>query len=239
MKIDVITVWPMGVDYPLYRRFIRNYRSQFNEVIIAFTKSYNGFDFRPFIKKTMETCKFMDALEAPGDWRDLATNVALGGSTGDNILFLEQDFMILSPTDFFRAITNPSFDMTCYREGTRLHPAMIRVRSDLVRMTKRDFATVPDKYDHFWTFFQDLDNLKIPLEVMILDEADNKNMFHHLAGFTHNYNLCISNDLKSLYKKAEFHEWNQKSIEADVEQEGRWMNVMEMVAKQTSPIALV
>jgi len=134
-SLDIVTVWPRGIDYPLYRQFIKQNRSQFNKVIIVFTESWNGNDFRDWIKKDMSDCVFMDSPNEAGDWRNIATNTALTVSDSSDILFLEQDFMILNPSEFFRIMKNGYFQMVCYREGARLHPAMIRVQSAIVKVT--------------------------------------------------------------------------------------------------------
>jgi len=67
---------------------------------------------------------------------------------------------------------------------------------------------------------------------MVMEDKDCRHIFYHLAGFTHNYNLCIANDLKNIYKPQEFREWNKKSLEADVEQNSTFKNTMEMVDRQ-------
>ena len=53
MKPDLIATYPTNCDYPLWRKFIKDNRSYFNNVIIAFSKGFEGFDYSDFVRVAM------------------------------------------------------------------------------------------------------------------------------------------------------------------------------------------
>lgn len=190
IKIDVIVSWPRNADYPLWRQFIRDNRKRFNEVIIAFTETNEGSDYRQFVRGAMEPdhCIFVEMQNPIGreDWRNIAVNNALLYSyNAEWIWFTEQDFFIKDVnfwTDFENALEH-RMQVVGVLDGDRLHPCSLFMTKEALSRTCRNFGIVPDKFDHFYLIQKDVFDLGLPTAIISNDR------YYHMAGLSHNMYL--------------------------------------------------
>lgn len=205
---DVIVSWPKNCDYPLWRAFIATNRSLLGKVIISFTETNMGHDYREFVKKSLfkYSVNFIDAPLPRGDedWRNLSVNRALLHSYNSEwIWFTEQDFLIINESLFWDEIylkVAMGFDVIGIAEQGRLHPACIFVKRDILNKTKKNFGIVPGVSDHFSLFQKDIENAGVKRAYL----ADEEGLgYKHLNGFSHNWRLA-SEGLEPNYKIDDF-----------------------------------
>lgn len=201
MKVDLLAAWPRNCDYPLWRQFVHQNRTRFEKVIIVFTETYSGHDYREFVIEAMknDTVEIVQSLPPTGDndWRDMAVNLGLNRVVSEWVWFTEQDFY---PSPQFWdevAQAEKSFKVLTIKEGSRLHPACIFVPMDLVLKTRRRFGITVNLHDHFFHFFTDLKLLTASF--FILDPE----RYRHMNGLSHNWSLLESGG-KITYKPEEF-----------------------------------
>lgn len=212
-KPDLITCWPVNLDYPPFRMFIHLYRHFFNKVIVSWTPMESMWDFRSEVMQDLlaHEVLFLESQARPNrDWRDLATNLALLASDSPWVLFMEQDFFIRSGGDLQKIwMKREHADVIGYKEGgTRLHPAFLLVKRSRIEKTDKDFSAYPDEgFDHFDKFTSQLP------KPLLLDnmEIENGTGYKHMNGLTHNFNLCMRNEVKHIYKKDEFLDYLDRS----------------------------
>lgn len=218
IKPDVIVTWPKNCDYPLWRQFIRDNRSRFNKVIIAFMEPNSGYDFKPFIQEAMwqDNIKFLDApIPRAGidDWRDLAVNASLLQSQSDWIWFTEQDFY---PCFGFweheiQWSENNKCDVIAAYQSTRMHPCCMFVKRMALDKTHKNFGIVPDKTDHFYLIQKDLEDNGAKI-----GKIDPKR-YHHYNGLSHNWRL-VSEGGEANYQTDDFVDWLKQSLTVNVPQ---------------------
>ncbi len=139
-SISAILTWPRSCDYPLWRQFLRNNRSLFNEVIITFMETNWGYDYRRFLKDVMKSdgCIFIDPpivgsgnvgsgnvgsgnvgsgnvgsgnVGSGNDWRNISVNSCLSVlHNAQYIWFTEQDFFVNE--GFWKWVNNRINNMT-------------------------------------------------------------------------------------------------------------------------------
>ena len=201
MKVDALVSWPKNNDYPLWRQMIHQNRNRFEKVIVVFTETYSGHDYREFVIEAMknDTVEFVQSLPPTGDndWRDMSVNIGLNRVVSEWVWFTEQDFFP-SPQfwDEVAEVEN-TFKVLTIKEGSRLHPACIFVPMDLVLKTRRRFGIIVDLHDHFFNFFTDLKLLTSSF--FILDSE----RYRHMNGLSHNWSLLESGG-EITYKPEEF-----------------------------------
>lgn len=206
MQADVIVAWPKSVDYPLFRRFLRENIHYFSKVIIVFTETNHGYDYRQFVRESLGDIHNVIFLDNPSivdeDWRDVAVNYALEYVDSDIVWFIEQDLIINDPKFIpWCLIQIGYYDVIGYMDGsTRMHPCNLWVTSEAIAKTNRDFGIVPGKLDHFASFFQDLK--RIP-NVKMLKLTYPSNSFYHMNGLSHNMTL-LENGEPITYQPKEF-----------------------------------
>ncbi len=189
-SIDVIVSWPRNADYPLWRQYIRDNRKRFNEIIIAFTETNEGPDYREFIQNAMEPdhCIFVRMQSCLGeeDWRNVAVNNALLYSyNADWIWFTEQDFVIKDInfwTDLENAIEH-RMEVVGVLDGERLHPCCLFFKKESLNKTCKNFGIIKDKADHFSRIQKDVFDLRLPTAIISNDR------YYHMAGLSHNMYL--------------------------------------------------
>lgn len=192
---DVIVAWPRNCDYPLWRYFIRQNRGRFNKVIIVFTETHDGEDYREFIRYAMEPDKCLILQSAPPrgdeDWRDKAIHTALNHVTSHWIWFTEQDFLITDPQTFWNKIHTESayFQLIGIAQQGRMHPACIFVTRPLLARTRQEFGIVEGKGDHFCKFQEDIEGSRANFTLLADEE---KFGYKHLNGLSHNWHLATS-----------------------------------------------
>jgi hypothetical protein len=216
--IDVITIHPRSIDYPLWRKQLEYFNAYFKKIIVTFTgKNFYG-DYSSFVREAIElhNIYFVEGRDTNGeeDWRNVAVNQALEVSNSDWILFLEQDFFWKN-NSFWEKILEAQkvYSVISFWEANRLHPAFLLVKRELLDKTRKDFGIIPDKLDHFGKFSQDIvaqiGNEGIgELEKLGLEF---KKDWYHLQGLTHNYNLCRDGNLATIFKRDEFLTYNYKA----------------------------
>lgn len=206
MNMDVILSWPRNTDFPLFREFLHVNRSLFQKVIIVFTETHQGDDYRDFLRYALaqDDITFVDIQPTPPgrDWRDIAVNKALEYSTGEWVWFTEQDFtgkpILFSEVE--KIMFNGYADMVGAYDSKRLHPCCIFIRRELLNLTSRNFGIVPDKLDHFGVLQQELERIN-PTQNPLPKE-----WYTHMNGLTHNMNL-IYHGQDPNYKPEEFKDY--------------------------------
>lgn len=206
--IDAIICWPKSTDYPLFRDFIEAHRHYFDKVIIVFTETNQGHDYKPFVREALADADitFLDSrpIEPEEDWRNVAVNQALDVSESTWVWFLEQDFMVTNH-QFWNLIVLHMLDSDAigWKDGaTRLHPACLLVKRQFINMTHRDFGIVPGKLDHFARFFTSL--RLAGAKIQKLDYPSD--LFYHMNGLSHNMALLERGE-EITYKPEEFYQY--------------------------------
>lgn len=187
-SVDIIVAWPRNCDYPLWRWFIHEHRSYFRDVIIVFTETYQGHDYRDYVQEVMnvkyeDNITFIQSPDIKGDedWRDVAVNAALEKSTGNWVWFTEQDLFVTHKA-FWPMMAKYMFNynVVAYKEGSRVHPANLWVKKEWINKTPKYFGIEKDRSDHFFKFYNALRlqgaNIKyIPYP---------NNNFYHMSGLS-------------------------------------------------------
>lgn len=206
--VDLIVCWPDNCDYPLWREFVKVHRDYFAKVIVVFTKTNQGDDYREFVRKVMadDNITFLESRPVTGDqdWRDVAVNQALEVSTGMWVWFTEQDFFVTNAA-FWAMIGRFMLekDAIGYKDGaTRLHPSCLFVKRSFINQTGKFFGIVPNKLDHFARFYTSLrltgaKIMEIPREVRGVE------LWYHMNGLSHNMSLLKRGE-PITYKPDEF-----------------------------------
>jgi hypothetical protein len=228
--IDVILAWPNSVDFPLFRKFLRDEVWRFNAVYIVFSQTNQGDDYEEFVRDQLRIpgIVLLDSppINSEEDWRDVAVNAALEISEAPWVLFLEQDFVILDKNDFWPKISaemETSDVIGEYDEGTdRLHPSFLLIKRSLVDQTSKYFGVVPDEMDHFGQFWQDLKAIPGGWLRGYLPP----NGWSHAAGLSHNLMLLARGE-KVTYKPAEFEVYLQLCLAADVKLDPRFVKMVQ------------
>lgn len=211
IKPTLITCWPMHLDFPLWRQQIHNNRNKFDQVIIVFTNHNVGGDYRSFVREAMkmDSIKFMDnrAVGGEEDWRDIATNLAINKSSGEWILFTEEDFFWKD--GFWDLIYKNSRNYECIHVSVqgRMHPCGILIKRSLLKKTCRDFSPIRDVSDHFSRIQNDLEKfnkLEVPQE-----------LWYHLGGLSQNMHLMM-NGQKVEYYPDEFIQYAKDCLSVTV-----------------------
>lgn len=227
IRPDIIISWPKSCDYPLWRQYIHDYRAQFNEIIVVFTETNQGYDYRDFIRKSL----FKDhvfTIECPAvgsgqDWRDVAVHAALLQSyNAPWIWFTEQDF--LPKATFWEQANlleiNGAEVIGVNDGGPRLHPCSLLIRREtLNQKTERIFAVVPDKSDHFSLIERDLGLNKALIEY--IDPIH----WSHMNGLSHNFSLITRGEIPN-WRKNEFDEYLKKSLKVAIPLDENYVKIV-------------
>lgn len=220
MMPDVIVCWPHTCDYPLWRKFIRDERSRFAKVLVAFTTNTQGpHDYRVFVREQIgDIADCFDSPDLEGrDWRDVAVNAALDRSTADWVWFTEQDFRIVKPELFWRGVEIFSeFDAILGWEDDvpRWHPSCLFVlRSIIEEDTSRYFG--PEPRDHFARFS---DELHREWDSWDIDE----DLWEHLQGLSQNHFLIDTGQTEGIFQRERFREYLRDCLNAGVTLDPFW-----------------
>ncbi len=186
---DIIICWPRNNDYPLWREYIREHRNFFNEIIIVFTETHQGDDYRDFVRQAMfeDHALFVDIAPFPAteDWRNVATNRAMLHSyNAEWVLFTEQDFM---PTtgfwnDVYSKIKGGS-KVIGILDGNRIHPAFLLVKREVLKGREWDFGVIPDKADHFAKVTKQIIDLGYKIDLV------DPEFWTHMSGLSQNFTM--------------------------------------------------
>lgn len=228
MKPDIIVSWPRNCDYPLWREFIRKHRAMFNEIIIAFTETHQGDDYRGFVENAMfeDYCHFIQPQEihAGEDWRSVAINSALLHSYNAQwIWFTEEDFYPLVSfwSEAMRMEKNGKRAIGV-TQGERLHPCSLLLRRDLLNSLDKNFGIVPDKLDHFGLIQKQLEQQKE--DIGIIEDTH----WMHYNGLSHNWTLA-SRDEQPNYKLEVFLAYLKSCLEVSVPLDNRFTFIAQRI----------
>jgi len=216
MKPDVIVAWPRHADYPLWRQFIHDERSRFDQVIVAFT-DHAGYDYSAWVVEAMtpDDITFIGTHAYDGrDWRDVAVNAALDVAEAQWVWFTEQDFIIRDSYWFWMQVEKwaPIVDAIGIEEpgGRRAHPACLFVRREMVNATSRYFGTVP--MDHFGAFTDELGVIHyLPAGV-----------YEHMQGLSQNHWLVDSGEEAGRFKMERFARYIEDCLGVTVPLNSDW-----------------
>jgi len=228
IKPDVVVCWPRNCDYPLWRQFIRDNRSGFNLVIVVFTETNQGQNYREFIRNAMQKdyVLFIENRQITGDqdWRNIAVNSSLLQSyNAEWVWFTEQDFIITDPVYFWGFVekaANAGNEVIAVKDAERMHPCCIFIKRGALNRTSKNFAANPPSHDHFGQIQKDIEALK--LKIKIIDKG-----FLHLNGLSHNMTLLESGQVPNYYPDI-FWSWLQESSHVPtVDLDSRFMQQVE------------
>lgn len=228
MKIDIVVTWPNNCDYPLWREWLNKNRLDFGKVLVTFMNANAIDDYRKFLVEVMTPDKITFLANRPllpgEDWRDVAVSTALSHTVSDWILFMEQDMIFPTQEEYtaiMKAISKhqDNFDVFGFREGERLHPAFMLVRKETLMLTTRSFAVVPNKHDHFYTFYEEL-QLK-GARICELPEL----FQYHMAGLSHNLTLMRRGD-EVTYKPFAFLDYLKRSLRVSVPLDDHYLDIV-------------
>ena len=234
--MDVIVSWPRNNDYPLWRQFIRNNRARFNNIIIVFTETYHGEDYKQFVRDAMFQ-DFVLCVDSPlpsgdQDWRNVAVNFGLLQSIhAPWIWFTEQDFF---PNDKFfddmAELELAGMDVIATYDQTRMHPCNILIKRDALSMTRKDFGIEPGVLDHFGKLQKDVESLELKVG------REPQDTYFHYNGLSHNWTL-ISDGQNPNYKPEEFDEYIRKCLNVSVPLNEKWLKIANryMTTKSATP----
>lgn len=214
-KADLIVVWPVNCDYPLWREMIRAHRHKFNKVIVGFMQTNDGTDYRKFVREAMrqDAVDFVEphAFNGGLDWRDVITNDCLKLSISDWIYFTEQDFFFKDKFwDTVDSMVNtPGVEYIGVLDGVRLHPCSLLIKRETLERTRKDFSVKPGVSDHFGLIQNDLDMMKATGFIMP------ENTYVHMNGLSHNFKLMTMGE-PPVYKKEMFDDYLRRCLGCQV-----------------------
>lgn len=226
MKSDLIIVWPRNNDYPLWRQFIRDNRTRFNLVIIVFTETNQGEDYRQFVRDAMASdyTLFIENRPITGtqDWRDVGVNGALIQSyNSDWLWFTEQDFIITDEVKFWGYVDQAEkdgFEVIAVKDADRMHPCCMFVKRTALDKTSKNFAASPPAHDHFGQIQKDIEAQNI--KTFIIPDG-----YFHLNGLSHNMTLLYNGEQPNYYPEI-FKDWLVQSGNVDVPQSEMFIALM-------------
>lgn len=234
--MDVIVSWPRNNDYPLWRDFIRKNRTKFNNIIIVFTETHQGDDYRRFVRDAMFK-DFVLCVNSPlptgdEDWRNIAVNFGLLQSLhAPWIWFTEQDFF--PQEEFFNEMHDlgeMEMDAIVTYDQDRMHPCNILIKRETLNKTKKDFGIQAGVLDHFGKLQKDIESLGIKIG------QENEHTYHHYNGLSHNWTL-LSSGQEPNYKPQEFQDYLQKCLQVNIPIEEKWLKIANryIATKKTTP----
>jgi hypothetical protein len=204
IKPDVIISWPKSVDYPLFRKFLKQERERFNQINIVFTETHMSPDYSEFVKQSLfqNWCLFIQSPQVTGDsdWRNVAIHAGLQQSIhAEWILFLEQDFF---PRDGFweecERLIEEGCEVVSVFDQTRMHPCFLLIKRETLKTkTTKQFGALPPLYDHFGKIQKDLETNGATVG------AIHQRLWYHMNGLSHNWRLVAEGE-RANYKPDEF-----------------------------------
>lgn len=208
-KPTMCIVWPIHIDYPIFRYMLKKNVEFFKDIVIVFSDGHVGYDFRNFIKYDLPFAHYLKPYNKKSDWRDDAVYAITHAYLPiDYFLFIEQDFLI--GHGFWQKVLTSESPFIYYNQDGRIHPAFSIISRELVDKTSCDFSAHPDDgYDHFGKFFTEIKALENGVEIRELG-LENKKDFYHMNGLTQNY--FIFHNGGEFYNKEEFITYNYQSM---------------------------
>lgn len=185
MTTDLIVVQPDNLLFPVWNSWLESYHLLFNEIHIAIhKKNIDGWCFTDDIKENLLKIKNVRIHEPQEDittdWRNRAVNYCIDQSSGERLLFMEQDFFI-KKEKLIRALSSKK-DVVFVSVNGRIHPCFLLVKRSVVNGTSKNFSASPPDYDHFGLFTREIMHPVYSWES--IDDG-----WFHMAGLTQNYTL--------------------------------------------------
>lgn len=170
MKPDLIVCQTKACDYPLWRKWLKDYRDYFGKIIIYFNEN-NRFPYLDhFIHDALVdlgNIKFLD--QVPIDWgtqdfRDVATNEMLKHSNNNWVASIEGDFFAKDWLKLLQAMEEEmkTSDLIGYRgylgqephqeylDEDYVHPCFWYMKRETLEQTSKNFgAKAGEGYDQF------------------------------------------------------------------------------------------
>ena len=224
MVTDIIVSWPKNCDYPLWRQFIHDNRPRFNEILIAFTETNQGENYRQFVREAMfgDYVQFSEApqpnQERGEDWRNLAINsMLLHSYNAPWVWFTEQDFY--PGEGFWDEVTrleNEGCEVIAVYQADRMHPCCIFMTRNALNKTRKDFGIIKDKADHFSKIQKDLEQAGV--KIGKIDPLT----YVHYNGLSHNMTLLGRGEAPN-YQPEAFFSWLEASLAVTVPLDPRFV----------------
>ena len=243
-KYDVLLTWPNSVDYPPFRKFLRDYSPLFaNKIFINFNDTLIEPNFTEFLTNWFSLhspveVEFVGCHGEQKDWRDLSINSMLEKSTGEFVWFTEQDFFIKDPLPFFESVS-PMVGLSSgvsFRQSTRLHPACLFVSRENIEKTSKNFSANPPESDHFGIFSKELEKIEPVTELKDIGLEAGIHWFHH-NGLSHNYTLAERDQVPN-YDIPNFLAYNAASRECVIEQDPRYVELTHKVERLLTDVKI-
>lgn len=216
IKPDIIIAWPRNCDYPLWRQFIHDNRERFNVIVVVFTETHSGADYRQFVREAMakDWILFAENPIVHGeDWRNVAVNHALIQSyNAPWVWFTEQDF--LPEPGFWETVENyesQGIKAIGVKQGDRLHPCSLFLHRDVISKLDMNVSANPPHYDHFGFIQKQLEDTNTPIGIVP------ENYWQHMNGLSHNMRLVEEGGAPNYYPEV-FNAYAKKCLEVTVPQ---------------------
>lgn len=215
-QVDLITCWPRGHDYPLWRKQIARDRDRFERVIIVFT-SDNIADKSDFVKRVLPSATFVSMAQHDTEWYDTALRAGLGKSYAEWVWFAEEDYFF--PTEFIDGVlaATADYDMICSIESQRIEPSFILIKREVIDANPMSFQS-GGGYDNFDAFSEHVKERVRWTTPNLLGLP-----WHHMRGLSHNHYLAVLGS-RIEYKPEEFADYLRECIGCGVELDPVWCN---------------
>jgi hypothetical protein len=219
IKPILLTVWPIHLDYPLFRYNLARDKDYFSGIWIALSNHHIGVDYTNFIMQSLSFARFVDVKHTGLDWRNDAVNETLNQiKTDEPICFVEEDFF-WTPK-FLQKVFSSNESFVYHMEGPRIHPAFALINRELIEKTTRDFSAYPGVHgDHFAKFFNELPTGKCFGELTLHNKKD----YFHLNGLSQNY--MNYKDNQPFYQPLDFLYYNKKCLKLPVENHPEFLQI--------------
>lgn len=223
VSVDFLTCWPVGHDYPLWRKQMARDRAVFDQVIIVFTDD-NIPDLRHFLGPQLH---FTTCMESRGqaDWYDAALHKGLEASDAEWVWFGEQDFFY--DVAFRDGVLDAAFgyDMIGSVEGERIEPSFCLIRREVIEMFDFGFQS-GGGLDNFDAFSQAVSRgcrWTSPTKLGL-------HGWRHMRGLSHNHYLGHAGH-KIEYKPDEFVAYLRECLDCGVTLDPTWRDEAESLIR--------
>lgn len=195
MNIDIISQICVYCDYPLWRKMVRDYRDEFNKVILYPSKQHGVCDLEDFwLKEFPETWVAREPIDyGITDWRQGETEPLIAVSDAEWLWFMEADFFVTNWKKLFRdfkdAMADGSELIGCWSPSQfpYMHPCCLLIKRELLDKTNKDFRAHPEIHgsDHFAMITRDAERLGA--KITTLEDLGYKEWedYYHLGGLTY------------------------------------------------------
>ena len=242
MKKSLIITWIMHCDYPLFRKFLTEHASYFDEILIYWSP-HNRFPYyNSFMQSSLSylaNVRFLDPIVydyGKDDWRNVATNELVKEASGDWIISIEQDWLCQDWEGFFTNCDRvmKECDLFGWLNPTRkpyIHPACFFIKHDLLEKTGTDFSPHPETpgSDHFSTITWKAQKLGAKILTLGVGDVETSSLAFHLGGINHNY-LNFGTPHHAFHRGEIFKVYNYYSMQVEVPQHKRFMQLMKDVS---------